>query len=564
MSLDTHDKQSLLAHLRHELRTPMNAIIGYSEMLLEELEDDNSNQGITELENIHFNGKKIITIINNLLSSEREIFLDFNQLFQSIPLEIKPSLDIVISNCQKLLDNSFSDDFQPDLLKINRAAQQLQNMIDNLDDITLPKSATIKTDSPLPELVTEIDRTIKNQVHILIVDDNETNQDLLIRLLEREGYSVNTAINGREALEKVQVFPYDLILLDLIMPEMDGYQTLQYLKADEQWRNIPVIMISALNEIDNVINCIEIGAEDYLPKPFNSVLLRARIGACLEKKFLRDKEVEYLNQLEAYSQALNQELEKGRDMQRNFLPATFPQVSGWEIGAFFKPARQVAGDFYDTFKLPQNYLGLVIADVCDKGVGAALFMALFRSLIRLFSGQITLEGLSLPGAKTDLFEALDALDAVKLTNDYIAQNHGDLGMFATLFFGVLEPETGVLYYINGGHEPLFIINSNGGIRETLKSTGPAVGMLPNLKFKIKQTQLLDGDILFGYTDGVPEARAIDGKFFTAQRLLSILEEPPVSANQLIQTISNQVLKFTGEAEQHDDITILSIQKLNNN
>ena len=120
------------------------------------------------------------------------------------------------------------------------------------------------------------------------------NRDTLSRHLERQGHSVAVAENGRQALDMVSTHPFDLVLLDVMMPEMDGYRVLEHLKGDDAWRDIPVIMISALDEIDSVVRCIELGAEDYLPKPFDPVLLRARIGACLEKKRLRDQEVEYL------------------------------------------------------------------------------------------------------------------------------------------------------------------------------------------------------------------------------------------------------------------------------
>ncbi|MDX2499798.1 MAG: SpoIIE family protein phosphatase, partial [Deltaproteobacteria bacterium] len=175
-------------------------------------------------------------------------------------------------------------------------------------------------------------------------------------------------------------------------------------------------------------------------------------------------------QVEAYSQKLNNELEKGRHMQINFLPDKLIQPPGWETAAYFKPARQVAGDFYDLFQIPGGSIGFVVADVCDKGVGAALFMALFRSLIRIFSGQTSMNGLALTCSDA-LLEQMDeyennpsvnpdhvtALKAISLTNNYIALNHGELAMFATLFFGIIDPDSGAVSYISGGHEPLFIV-----------------------------------------------------------------------------------------------------------
>ena len=279
-----------------------------------------------------------------------------------------------------------------------------------------------------------------------------------------------------------------------------------------------------------------------------------------------------LDQIKAYSQALDNELETGRMMQLNFLPhpAQIEHLTnkyGWSIASYFKPARQVAGDFYDVFELDRGRLGIVIADVCDKGVGAALFMALFRSLIRIYSQQIQQQDriAVLAGNRrieTDKNREQDALKAIALTNNYIARYHGELGMFATIFFGILEPATGLLNYINGGHEPLYVLHSSGGIKTTLDSTAPAVGMLADLEFNSSQIYLESGEFLFGYTDGVPEARAEDGTFFTQERLLSVLDRPTPSATELLKAIAQEVASHVKQAEQFDDITLLTIQNTN--
>jgi sigma-B regulation protein RsbU (phosphoserine phosphatase) len=301
------------------------------------------------------------------------------------------------------------------------------------------------------------------------------------------------------------------------------------------------------------------------------VLENAEIYGKLEEsyRFLDQAKQE----IEAYSKALDYELEKGRQIQRDFLPEDLPKLADWEIAACFYPARQVAGDFYDSFMLPGGYVGLVIADVCDKGVGAALFMALFRSLIRIFSGQTDLCSVSILGEDevlkglnelqlSDNLAQVEALKSVGLINNYIAQQHAQMSMFATLFFGVLDPTTGIVSYVNGGHEPLFVIGSEG-VKATLKPTGPAVGMMPHMKFKVQQIQLAPGDILLGYTDGVTEARAPDNKLFTTERLLSLVQPPPASASQLLEWIKTNLFAYMDNAPQFDDITMLAVQRLGN-
>jgi sigma-B regulation protein RsbU (phosphoserine phosphatase) len=278
-------------------------------------------------------------------------------------------------------------------------------------------------------------------------------------------------------------------------------------------------------------------------------------------------------EIENYSLALDQELESCRQIQKSFLPRQLPSLPNWNIEEFFFPANRVSGDFYDVFMLPGGYLSFVIGDVCDKGVGSALFMALFRSLIRIFSGQAQLSR-SLINTQTQIvggacdetsirqYNQIDALRTVALTNDYIAQEHSEMSMFATLFFGVLDPKDGNLIYINGGHENAFIIDKNG-IRESLTQTGQAVGMFPQAKFEYKQIQLKPGDILFAYTDGVIDARSPEDERFTKKRLISILSQSADSALELMERIGTSLFDHIGKAPQEDDITMLTLQRHKN-
>ncbi|MGD8285250.1 MAG: SpoIIE family protein phosphatase [Desulfobacterales bacterium] len=294
-----------------------------------------------------------------------------------------------------------------------------------------------------------------------------------------------------------------------------------------------------------------------------SALENARLYSKLNESF-RVLEKAKLK-IEAYSKALDAELQKGKKIQLAFLPDHLPKLPGWEIAVYFHPARQVSGDFYDAFLLPGDRIGLVIADVCDKGVGSALFMALFRSLIRVFSGQITLRGVSVPGSDKDGEDysgefVRQALHAVPLTNDYIATEHDREGMFATLFFGVLDPKTGKLIYINGGHESLLIVNQSG-VKNFLKASGPVVGMMPSMHFKVEHAHIEPGDILIGYTDGVTEALSPGKELFTKKRFLSLLEKPASTATELIEQIKIDLFDHIANAPQFDDITMLAVHRV---
>lgn len=271
---------------------------------------------------------------------------------------------------------------------------------------------------------------------------------------------------------------------------------------------------------------------------------------------------------------IRNEIEKGRQIQQDFLPESIPEIEGWEIAYFFRPAKEVSGDFYDAFKFSNGDLGFVVADVCDKGVGAAMFMGLFRSFIRLFSNQTDLETstpaqvdpsiLSKSNNQNQESDTLDTdtinrLQCIPITNNYIGTEHGRTVMFATTFFGILNPKTGVVSYINGGHEPVFVLSPQGEIKHTLKSTGPAVGIIPMSKFMIKQVQLEPGDILIGYTDGVLDARNPEKKLFGKERLQTLLNQPVNSATELMERIKIDLFNHISTAPQFDDITMLAIR-----
>jgi serine phosphatase RsbU (regulator of sigma subunit) len=277
------------------------------------------------------------------------------------------------------------------------------------------------------------------------------------------------------------------------------------------------------------------------------------MSVALENARLRDKERIYLKGLE-------RELEIGRQIQFSFLPDELPELPGWEIAARFLPARQVSGDMYDVFALQgDGTIGLVIADVCDKGVGAALYMALFRSLIRATFNLDYFGGRTTPASgQAAPFDPNDSLkNAVMLTNNYIARTHEQANMFATVFFGVLDPATGVLSYINGGHEPPIIFGA-GGVKSTLVRTGMAVGLMPDIPFGIAETHLEPGDTLLALTDGVVDAQNPAAESFGREKLISLLTPPAGSAAALIDRIEISLREHIAGTDQFDDITLLAV------
>ncbi len=277
------------------------------------------------------------------------------------------------------------------------------------------------------------------------------------------------------------------------------------------------------------------------------MLLRARVGSSLERKRLRDGE-------QAYSRRMQRDLEVGARIQRDFLPEALPVVAGYEFAARFEPAREVGGDFYDAFSLADGSVALVLGDVCDKGVGAALFMSLFRTLIR--AGLLAESPAE--GTVTSPVERVCAV--VSRTNDYIASTHGRTNMFATLFVGLLDPDSGHVAYVNGGHEPPRVVPAPGGVRALLAPTGPAVGMLEGIPFGSGVLAMQAGDTLFVLTDGVTESRSVDGAFLGDATVDAMLDTPFATADAMLGFVNAAVERHAGDGPPADDVTMLAVRR----
>jgi serine phosphatase RsbU (regulator of sigma subunit)/DNA-binding LacI/PurR family transcriptional regulator len=269
------------------------------------------------------------------------------------------------------------------------------------------------------------------------------------------------------------------------------------------------------------------------------VLARANV----ELEELREKEHERL-------ETIKHELELGRKIQMGFLPQRLPQIEGWEIAAAFLPAREVSGDFYDSFMLDKDSIALVIADISGKDVSAALFMSLIRTLIHVFAERSQADG-------------EDPLDSIATVNEYLFQHHlqgdGRSTMFATIVFAVLRPSTGELRYINAGHIAPVVIRENSVIK-TLTPTGMAVGLAQGCSFRKGKITIESGEMLFCFTDGVTEAKNPQGEFFTSDRLMEILKTGKSSAQELIEWIKSSIVVHNQGAAPYDDITMLAVKR----
>jgi len=392
------------------------------------------------------------------------------------------------------------------------------------------------------------DRPMGAPPRILVVDDNDDNLYTLKLHLDLEGYTeVETARDGEEAIARLKTGAFDLVLLDVMMPRVDGFQVLTWLRDQARLRDLPVIMISALTEMNSMARCIELGAVDYLLKPFNPVLLKARLGATLEKKRLRDE-------VDAHLARLQEELDAARRLQMAMVPQSFPPPSAdfpIDLCASMEPAREVGGDLYDFFVTEDGMLCFLVGDVSGKGMAAALFMARTKSLIRI---------------ATDLMRSRDGPSAapaeiIARVNRELCQNNGDM-MFVTLFFAMLRPSTGEVEFCNAGHNAPYRLKGQG-MAPIEGGKGIILGIRPDAVYATGRSSLAPGESIYVFTDGVTEAANLEGELFAEARLESVLRAASgcTSAAAIVKSVGEAVRGFVGTALPSDDITMLTVRRL---
>jgi class 3 adenylate cyclase len=339
------ERRARLANMRQELLAPVMALVGYAELLTEEAGHLELLDLAPDLERILTAAQDLLGLVNHLLDATaaptRAAQADLEAIQSKMRHNLRNPLNAIKGYAELLLeelDELGGGALRADLEALLGASESLLARIDVIIDFSRGAAdieLTRQDERDVARMVANLVRTVKpveardvppqETGRILVVDDNASNRDLLFRRLSHDGHLVARADSGRRALEILEVEEFDLILLDLLMPDLNGFQVLERLKADERLHDIPVIMISGLQETDSVIRCIEAGAEDYLPKPFNPVLLRARISACLERKRWHDRERRYLERIEL-------EKAKHEALLRNILPGEIvTRLSGGEV-----------------------------------------------------------------------------------------------------------------------------------------------------------------------------------------------------------------------------------------
>jgi phosphoserine phosphatase RsbU/P len=369
---------------------------------------------------------------------------------------------------------------------------------------------------------------------LLIVDDAKANIDILVEALRSE-YKLSVALDGAAALRSIEKSPPDLVLLDILMPGLDGYEVCRRLRAHEPTREVPVVFLSSLEDVTNKAQGFEVGGNDYLTKPFEVLEIKARVRSLLKAKAYAD----------AIREAMARDLRIAREIQMGILPVdptAATKGTGLDVHAIIEPAREVGGDLYEVLRVSDRRVVVALGDVSGKGIPAALFMAVTVTVLRTLARQI---------AEPD--------EILRRLNDELAEQN-PRGMFVTLQCLVFDLEHERVSCAGAGHHQLAIVSPDRPPRLTCTSSGRPAGLMPLNPIECETFPLVHGETFVLFSDGVSEAMNREEDFYGEERLLAALATASgATPAETVTHVLADVRAFTAGAKQSDDITLLAVQ-----
>jgi phosphoserine phosphatase RsbU/P len=377
--------------------------------------------------------------------------------------------------------------------------------------------------------------------NILVVDDTPANLQVLAGMLKDRGYKVRPVPSGKLALLAAQRNPPDLILLDINMPEMNGYEVCEHLKADENLKGIPVIFISALTEQLDKVKAFAMGGVDYLTKPFQMEELHARVETHLKLRRLQVDLEDYARHLEVARSRLKLDLELARGVQHGFLPRRLPHVPGYEFFAYYESAFEIGGDYYDFIPLPDQRVAVLLGDVAGKGVAAALLMAKLSA-----------------DARFCMLTEPHPAAAVTMLNKLMTQA-GLADRFVTMVAAVLDPRSHTVTLVNAGHpSPLIYHRATRTVVEATSKEVAAypLGILDDFSYTSCQVVLEAGDSILTFTDGVPDAMDVNNVQLQTCGIVAAVQGKLYAPRELGEQVIRVVKQFACGRSQHDDIALV--------
>lgn len=387
---------------------------------------------------------------------------------------------------------------------------------------------------------------------VLVVDDNAVNRKLLNVILVKAGYDVAEAVDGEDALEQAFAFMPDLILLDVMMPKMDGYEVCTVLTRDSRTRDVPIIFLSARSDTEDKVRGLDVGGVDYITKPFHQQEVLARVRNQLKIRNLTNQIMRANEELLQKQRYLDLDLRAAAGIQESLLPKQAPGIKNVEIAWSYKACDQIGGDIFNVMRLDEHYLAFYMLDVSGHGVPAALVTVSVHQTLGPQTGFVTKRRLTVP----PYYEIVPPGEVLRhLDKEYPFER---FDKFFTIVYVVLNFRTGGLQYSNAAHPYPILIRADGSL-EILDKGGGIIGVDTFHAFEEEEKQLYSGDKLILFTDGLIEAENDRDEFYGEDRLHSLLQElrhEPIQS--LLDGISDTLNTFTQGRKPRDDISLLGI------
>jgi sigma-B regulation protein RsbU (phosphoserine phosphatase) len=566
-------RAALMSRARHDLRAPLGPIIGYSELIIELAEEEGPQDALGELRRLKSDGEALLATLDRALGSLKSWETTGDALPRDEADRIYRRLEGLAASLRghaatlvEAAPTSGLTVYSVDLQKIRAAAETFLSTLSEFYTLIQPElSADTAVYAPvdLQELgVEEVapkrstgDLVTPREEHegtLLIVDDNPANRDLLARRLEGQNFWVFVAENGPHALEMIAEYRYDIVLLDLDMPGMSGFEVLERLKSDPELRHIRVIMMSALDDVERIVDCIDLGADDYLTKPINPVLLRARLAACLKRKRWREQEVDLLRKVAEAQEAENlrqtRELEFARKVQLSLLPKGDVATGRLEMVGRMKTATEVGGDYYDFIDLGEGRHLVALGDATGHGVAAGLVVGMTRM------------GLLIGAREFADHASLRAL--VETLNVALKQSMSQKGMGMALAVALLHEASLEVELSSNGIPYPYHFGRRTGTLTPIDIKAPPLGFLSAVPVSIRRIRLEPGDALVLFSDGFPERFNRAGEewgYDTVASELSAICAREQTAEAIAVALVAACDRFAGGREPEDDLTVVVVR-----
>ena len=529
------------ARFRHEARTILNHVVGFGELLAGD-SAPSSKKIISKT--LHEIGKASLALRQPVLEYVASV-IEGDEPSDALRRQVYDRIYDLVSLVQVARrDAPKGDPLLGDVHKVHDAANALADLFDGTAPIIASHADGVALSRAAGHASSTVDKK-RISGRILVVDDDSFNREILFRHLERQGHVVCQASSGRDAFAILSEAPFDIIVLDVMMPGMNGFQFLEAVREDERLSGLSTIVVSALDDPESMARCIELGAEDYLPRDFDPVILKARIDSVLEKKEYKRRNDEALQRLVETQERLAAELREAAFYVRSLLPKRlrWQGVSAdWE----FIPSLSLGGDCFYYHKIDEQRLALYLLDVSGHGIQAALLSATIMNMLR---------GLSLGGV--DYGSPSSVLSRLNRSFRMEDQNN----MYFTIWYGVYDASTKVLRYAGAGSPPAVLIGPDGVVLE-LAGDGPVIGVDETAVFGNFDQTIDTGSNLYLFSDGLFEVRTKAGTILEWSEFIKLLEahhkECAVSPACLspINRIVESIRKLSSKPLFDDDVSIV--------